>query len=83
MFGPKVTVLDSNLKLYTFDAEIVKTGKLPVARVLDKLPKFMQNFVYKSRQYLTGYHKEAQGDSIFLLNLDTAEITEVKVADSI
>jgi hypothetical protein len=43
----------------------------------------MQNFVYKSRQYLTGYHKEAQGDSIFLLNLDTAESTEVTVVDSI
>lgn len=43
----------------------------------------MQNFVFKSKEYLIGYHKEAQGDCIFLLNLDTAKTTEVTVADSI
>jgi len=33
MFGPLATVIDSDKKLYTFDAETVKTGKIPVANV--------------------------------------------------
>lgn len=48
MFGSQISVLDSENKLYRFDAESTKSGKLGVDGLAIKSLNFIQNFTYKS-----------------------------------
>lgn len=81
MFGPQVTVLDTDSNVYNFNAETVQTGKVPATRVYKTAPTFIQNFIYKSKHYLIGYHRVETSDEIFVLNLETGDSIELQIAD--
>ena len=81
MFGPNVTILDTDSNFYSFNAESIQTGKFTAVSVYKIAPTFIQNFIYKSNHYLIGYHKEESSDKIFVLNLETGDLIELPTAD--